>query len=88
MTGLQMYSTAWCGDCRALKRFLDAEGVDYEEIDIDARPAAAEELVAATGKRGIPYLKWQGAFHKAYPLDAAALRVWLRERGLLEQGRP
>jgi len=78
-----MYSTAWCGDCTALKRFLQAEGVAWEEIDIDQRPEAAEELVAATGKRGIPYLKWDGAFLKAYPLDAPALRAWLRERGLL-----
>lgn len=82
MTGLQMYSTSWCGDCRVLKRFLAEEGVAFEEIDIDQRPEAAEELVAATGKRGIPYLKWQGEFHKAYPLDAPALRAWLRQRGL------
>jgi glutaredoxin len=83
MPDLQMYSTSWCGDCRALKRFLDAEGVGYQEIDIDADSAAADELVAATGKRGIPYLKWRGAFHKAYPLDVPALRGWLREQGLL-----
>lgn len=83
MADLQMYSTSWCGDCRALKRFLAEEGVEFREIDIDGDPAAAEELVAATGKRGIPYLKWQGAFHKAYPLDAAALRTWLKGEGLL-----
>ena len=83
MSALQMDSTAWCGDCHALKRFLAQEGVGYEEIDIDAHPESAEELVAATGKRGIPYLKWEGAFHKAYPLDVPALRAWLRERGLL-----
>lgn len=83
MAALQMYSTAWCGDCKALKRFLEAEGVAWEEIDIDQRPEAAEELVAATGKRGIPYLKWEGTFHKAYPLDVPAMRDWLRQRGLL-----
>lgn len=88
MSRLQMYSTSWCGDCKALKRFLAQEGVDYEEVDIDADAAAAAELVAATGKRGIPYLKWQGAFLKAYPLDAPALRTWLTQRGLTGAARP
>ncbi|MDP2361792.1 MAG: glutaredoxin domain-containing protein [bacterium] len=86
LSRLQMYSTSWCGDCRVLKRFLAAEAVGWEEVDIDADPAAAAELVAATGKRGIPYLKWEGAFHKAYPLDPPALRVWLAERGLCGTG--
>lgn len=83
MNGLQMYSTSWCGDCRVLKRFLAEEGVAWDEVDIDQRPEAADELVAATGKRGIPYLKWQGEFLKAYPLDPPVLRAWLRQRGLL-----
>lgn len=82
MAKLVVYSTAWCSDCRNLKRFLDAEGVRYEEIDIDAVPAAAEELVAATGKRGIPYMRVGEQWIKGYPMDAGAFRRQLADLGV------
>lgn len=82
MANLVVYSTGWCSDCRNLKRFLDAEGVAYEEIDIDAVPAAAEELVAATGKRGIPFMKVGDRWIKGYPMDAGGFRATLAELGL------
>ncbi|MCB1150137.1 glutaredoxin family protein [bacterium] len=54
-TKLTVYSSTWCGDCRVAKKFLEEHGVDYELIEIDKDPAAAELLEAKTGKRGIPY---------------------------------
>jgi len=69
---LDVYSTTWCGDCRRLKRILADRGVAYNEIDIDADPAAADRLVANTGKRAIPYVQINGAgfvrgYHKEAP---------------------
>lgn len=83
MDELLIYSTDWCPDCRNLKRFLDGEGVDYREINIDDDPDAAEELVDATGKRGIPYMRVGELWIKGYPLDAGAFRLKLKELKLL-----
>jgi glutaredoxin len=69
---LEVYSTAWCPDCRRLERWLADNGVPHEKVDIDRVEGAAEELEEATGKRGVPYLKLEGArwvrgYHKELP---------------------
>ncbi len=30
-----MYTTPWCRDCKAAKRFLSERGIPYEEVDIE-----------------------------------------------------
>jgi mycoredoxin len=65
---LAVYSTAWCPDCRRLKRWLDASGVEYREIDIDNTPGAAEKLEAETGKLAVPFIlvddrRWVRGYH-------------------------
>ncbi len=52
---VKVYSTPWCGDCRRLKTILAEHGVDFEEIDIDAKPEAADYLAKRTGHKAIPY---------------------------------
>jgi mycoredoxin len=54
---LVVYATAWCGDCRRARRFLDEHGVAYRWIDIDQDPAA-EALVRKVnhGNRSVPTL--------------------------------
>lgn len=52
---LKVYSAGWCPDCQVAKRWLDAHGIPYEVVDIETIPEAAEELMAKTGRRGIPY---------------------------------
>jgi mycoredoxin len=37
-----MYSTPWCGYCVRLKRALEREGIDFDEVDIDRDEAAAD----------------------------------------------
>ena len=69
---LAVFSAAWCGDCRRLKRFLESLGVRYREVDIEADPAAAERLEGETGKRAIPFLlvndrAWVRGYHKELP---------------------
>lgn len=50
-----MYTTSWCGDCRMAKRYFDQQGVDYEEVDIDDVPEAAERVMQlARGNRTVP----------------------------------
>lgn len=54
-----MYTTQWCGYCRQLKASLRNLGIDYEEIDIESDPAAAEFVSSANGgNRTVPTLRF------------------------------
>lgn len=44
-----MYTTVWCGYCHRLKAQLAREGIAFEEIDIEADPAAASIVEAVNG---------------------------------------
>jgi glutaredoxin len=63
---LIVYSAAWCRDCREAKRFLAAHSIPYTEIDIEATPGAADEVIAHTGKRGIPQFVLDGKWIQPY----------------------
>ena len=69
---LQIYSSAWCGDCRRLDRWLAEQGLQFPKVDIEKEEDAADRLEAATGKRGIPYFlvngkRWVRGYHKELP---------------------
>ncbi|MFD6674209.1 mycoredoxin Mrx1 [Rhodococcus zopfii] len=58
-SALTMYSTTWCGYCRSLKTQLDANGIAYTEIDIEADPAAAEFVGSVNGgNHVVPTVKY------------------------------
>jgi glutaredoxin len=50
-----VYGADWCGDCRRAKRFLEAIGVPYRYVDLDADPVA-QQLVDDAGYRAIPII--------------------------------
>ena len=53
-----LYTTSWCGSCRMAKRYLDQAGLAYDEIDIEAVPEAAEQVMGwARGYRTVPTLR-------------------------------
>jgi glutaredoxin len=69
---LQVYSAAWCGDCRRLERWLTENQVAYVKVDIEHVAGAAERLEQETGKRAIPFLLvngqyWVRGYHKELP---------------------
>ena len=39
-----VYSTEFCGYCRAAKRFLESKGIPYAEIDLTADPAERDRI--------------------------------------------
>jgi glutaredoxin len=63
---VQVYTTAWCRDCRAAKQFLDEHGVAYIEVNVDTNPAASAELVNRVGKRAVPQLVIDGEWFQPY----------------------
>jgi mycoredoxin len=44
-----MYSTPWCGYCHRLKSQLDREGIEYDVVDIEQDPSAAELVMSVNG---------------------------------------
>ena len=39
-----MYGTSWCGDCARSKRLLDRHNVEYQWINIEEVPEAADTV--------------------------------------------
>jgi mycoredoxin len=77
---VQVYTTAWCRDCRAAKQFLDAHGVAYTEINIDSNPVASAEVVNRVGKRAIPQLVIDGEWFQPYKPGRGLLIDELHQR--------
>ena len=77
---VQVYTTAWCRDCRAARRFLDTHGVQYTVIDVDANPAASAEVKRRVGKRAVPQLVVDGEWFQPYVPGRGLLVDELRRR--------
>jgi glutaredoxin len=63
---LIFYTAPWCGDCRVAKRFLDKHKISYKEINIEASPEAAQDVIRHTGKRAIPQFVIDGKWVQPY----------------------
>jgi mycoredoxin len=48
-TQFTMYSTPWCGYCHRLKAQLDRDGIEYEVVDIEQEPEAADLVMSVNG---------------------------------------
>ncbi len=71
-----MYATAWCPYCERARQLLNSKNVDFEEIDVDARPEARAEMVARSGgRRTVPQIfigdRHIGGSDDLYELEAA-----------------
>ena len=46
---ITMFSTSWCGYCRRLKSQLDAQGIGYNEVNIEEVEGTAELVASLNG---------------------------------------
>ncbi len=53
---VQLYATGWCPYCTRARQLLQSKGVEIEEIDVEARPGAREEMIARSGRRTVPQI--------------------------------
>ncbi len=53
---VQIYATSWCPYCSRARQVLKSKGVEIEEIDVEARPGAREEMIARSGRRTVPQI--------------------------------
>lgn len=58
MTGpkVVMYATSWCPYCARARQLLERKGVELEEIDIEAVPAARAQMLSRSGRRTVPQI--------------------------------
>ena len=52
-----VYSTTWCGFCKAAKQYFDQKKVAYDEIDVEQDMDAAKQIVEETGQMGVPVIR-------------------------------
>ena len=79
-----VYTTPWCRDCKAAKRFLGERGIAYEEIDIEQNPEAAGIVMRLNdGMRKVPTLDLEGIIVSGDKFNAARFEKELRAAGAL-----
>jgi glutaredoxin 3 len=55
-----LYTTPWCGYCRAALALLHARGIEHVEIDVLGNHAARDWLAEATGQTTVPQVFVRG----------------------------
>ncbi|MEQ1635373.1 MAG: glutaredoxin 3 [Methylococcales bacterium] len=68
-----IYTANLCSYCLMAKRLLDAKGVQYTEINVDAEPGLREALMQKSKRRTVPQIyigdRHIGGFDDLYALD-------------------
>jgi glutaredoxin 3 len=73
MPSVEIYTTPWCGYCRAAKALLERKEVAFSEIDVSLQPARRSEMVQrANGGWTVPQI-FIGATHVGGSDDLHAL---------------
>lgn len=49
MQPVEIYTTPFCGYCRAAKRLLGEKGVSYSEVDVAREPNRRQEMMDRSG---------------------------------------
>ncbi|MGH8210174.1 MAG: glutaredoxin 3 [Steroidobacteraceae bacterium] len=80
-----LYATLWCPYCARARQLLKNKGIDFAEIDVDARPEARTEMAARSGRSTVPQI-FIGATHVGGCDDLHALEASDRLDALLQTG--
>jgi mycoredoxin len=63
-----MYSTPWCGYCHRLRSQLDREGIEYDVVDIEQHPEAADIVEQVNnGNQTVPTLVYSDGTAQTNP---------------------
>lgn len=54
---VKVYSTPSCPYCVTLKKFLENNDVDFEEVNVAENQQALQEMKEKTGQMGVPVLE-------------------------------
>jgi mycoredoxin len=79
---ITMYGAMWCGDCRRSKSLLDTLGVDYDYVDLEEVPEAADVAAKLAGRKNIPVISFPDGAVQVEPTDPQ-LHAKLTELGAI-----
>ena len=51
---ITIFTTNTCAYCVMVKKWLNAKGFDYEEVNLDTSPERQQEAYAASGQLAVP----------------------------------
>ena len=77
-----MYTTAWCGYCRAAKRLLEREELAYEEVSVDDDPHFRQRMYELSGRTTVPQIIIDGESIGGYQELARLLALGAIDTGL------
>lgn len=60
MAKATVYTTSTCPYCTILTGYLEEQGIEYEEVNVQVNPEAGQRLVATTGQMGVPQTEING----------------------------
>jgi mycoredoxin len=85
MAAIKLYTTSWSADCENAKKFLEQEGLFYDEIDIERSPDGARFVEQANGgRRVVPTFDVEGNVFSLKPFDWNKLQKELDRLGVEE----
>lgn len=73
-----IYSTPTCPYCKMAKEFFTEQNVAYEDIDVSADHAKADEMVKKSGQMGVPVIDIDGEIVVGF--DRAKIEKILQEK--------
>lgn len=94
MAAILLYTTDYCGYCRAAKRLLGEKQLAFEEIDVGFDPERRDEMVQrAGGRRTVPQIfihgRHVGGYDELAALEhAGKLDEWLAAGPVAEAQEP
>ncbi|MFH1782274.1 MAG: glutaredoxin domain-containing protein [Candidatus Omnitrophota bacterium] len=57
---VKVYSTSTCSYCVMLKKFLQENNIQFENIDVGMDPQAGQEMMTKSGQMGVPVVDIEG----------------------------
>ena len=60
MNRVIVYSTPTCSYCVMAKKYLQEQGIEFEEKDVSKDTQAAAEMVQKSGQQGVPVIEING----------------------------
>jgi len=63
---VKVYSTESCPYCTMVKRFLDSNNVEYENINVGEDREKAQEMIDKSGQMGVPVVDINGTIIIGY----------------------
>lgn len=55
-----IYTASTCSWCEAVKEYLRAREIDFEEVDVSTDMDRAQEIVERSGQYGVPVIEIDG----------------------------